>query len=124
VQAEGAATMGDLADHAHAVLAFEDGMVGDFEAWRAAPARERTMRVVFPSGEVRIDFLARTFEDTTAFGLNAGFAATPEGRDPLGASVSDFVAAVRGERPRPLVTGEEAARALEAALEVDRLAHA
>jgi len=124
VKAEGAASMGDLADHARARLTFEDGMVGQFEAWRAAPARERTMRVVFPSGEVRIDFLARTFVDTTPFGLNAGFASTPEGRDPLGASVAEFVAAVRGERPRPLVTGEEAARALEVAREVDRVAHA
>jgi predicted dehydrogenase len=124
VEADGAATTGDLADHARAELRFEDGMTGMFEAWRTAPARERTMRVVFPSGEVRIDFLARTFEDTTPFRLNPDFASTPEGKDPLGASVSDFVAAIRGERPRPLVTGEEAARALEAALEVDRVAHA
>jgi len=124
VTADGSSVSGDLADRALAQLTFEDGVTCAFEAWRAAPARERTMRVVFPSGEVRIDFLARTFEDTTAFGLNAGFASTPEGRDPLGASVSEFVAAVRGERPRPLVTGEEAARALEVALEVDRAAHA
>ena len=124
VAASGSAEAGPLADLARAELVFRGGMVAAFEAWRAAPERERTMRVVFPSGEVRIDFLARTFVDTTPFGLDAHFAESPAGRDPLGASVSDFVAAVRGERKAPLVSGEEAARALEVALQVDRAAHA
>ena len=120
LRADGVVSKGPLADEAHAELVFGDGMTAVFDASRTARRRERTMRAVFPSGEVAIDFLARTFTDTTPFGLNAGFASTPDGRDPLGASVADFVAAVLGELPRPLVTGEEAARALEAALEVDR----
>jgi len=32
------------------------------------------------------------------------------------------VAAVRGERPRPIVTGEEGARALDLALRIERAA--
>ena len=40
----------------------------------------------------------------------------------LGTSVAAFVAAARGEKKRPLVTGEEAARALELALLVERSA--
>ncbi len=119
VQADGVIEAGPFADETRARLTFADGMTAVLEASRTAPRRERTMRLVFPSGEVTIDFLARTFTDTTPFGLNAAFADTPEARDPLGASVSDFVAAVRGTLPRPLVTGEEAARALDAALKVD-----
>ncbi len=92
------------------------------EASRIAAQRERTMRLVFPSGELEIDFLSRRFVDNTPFGLDAGFAQSADGRDPLGASVAAFIAAVRGETPRPLVTGEEAARALDVALEVDRKA--
>ena len=124
VHADGHVAAGPFADHASAEIRFEDGMAALFEASRDAGKRERRMRVVFPSGAVEIDFLARTFADSTPFGLNADFADTPEGRDPLGASVADFVAAVRGEAPRPLVTGEEAARALSIALQIDRAVHA
>ncbi|MBP7650592.1 MAG: gfo/Idh/MocA family oxidoreductase, partial [Phenylobacterium sp.] len=38
----------------------------------------------------------------------------------LGASVAGFLAAVRGDAPRPVVTGEEAARALDLALAVEQ----
>ncbi len=120
IEAVGGATVAPLADQARAGLIFEGGMSAVLEASRTARRRERTMRVVYPSGEVRIDFLARSFTDSTGFGLNPGFAETAQGRDPLGASVAEFVAAVRGRAARPLVTGEEAARALEIALEVER----
>ncbi len=120
--ASGTAPIGPFIDEARAALLFEDGMAVVLEASRCAKARERTMRIVYPSGEVEIDFLTRAFHNTTPFALDAGFAETAEGRDPLGASVSAFVAAVRGEAPRPLVTGEEAARALDVALAVDRAA--
>jgi len=116
-------TRGPFSDRAGADIAFEDGLEARFEADRDATLRERTMRLVYPSGEVRIDFLQRTFENTAAFPLNAGFAETETGRDPLGASVAAFTAAVRGEAPRPLVTGEEAALALELALRVEKAAH-
>ncbi len=45
-------------------------------ASRVAEARMRTMRIVYPSGEVKIDFLARTFENSTKVALNADFAQT------------------------------------------------
>jgi predicted dehydrogenase len=115
-------TMGPFADRARADVAFADGMTVHLEADRNATQRERTMRLVYPSGEVEIDFLARTFRNTTGFALEENFTETPDGRDPLGASVAAFVAAARGEAKRPLVTGEEAARALELALIVERSA--
>ncbi|CAN7246668.1 Gfo/Idh/MocA family oxidoreductase [Phenylobacterium sp. LjRoot225] len=107
-------------DEIQAEIGFDDGFTAVFDVSRQAPARKRTMRVVFPSGEVEIDFLARTFRNTTPFVLNPDFADTPAGRDPLGASVASFLMAVRGEAPRPVVDADEAIRALDLALAVEQ----
>jgi predicted dehydrogenase len=109
-------------DEVRAEVRFASGLVGVFEASRVAPARERTMRIVYPSGVVEIDFLKPAFDNRAAFALNEAFAATPDGRDPLGASVSAFLAAVRGDVDRPAVTGAEGLRALALALGVERAA--
>ncbi|HKR87794.1 MAG TPA: Gfo/Idh/MocA family oxidoreductase [Phenylobacterium sp.] len=106
-------------DDTLAELAFDDGFSARFDVSRQAAARKRTMRVVFPSGEVEIDFVARTFRNTTPFGLDPDFADTPAGRDPLGASIASFLMAVRGAAPRPVVTADEAIRALDVALAVE-----
>jgi predicted dehydrogenase len=107
-------------DTARADVTFADGFTALFDVSRQAPARKRTMRVVFPSGEVEIDFLARTFRNTTPFQLNADFAETPAAQDPLGASVAGFLRAARGDAPRPVVTADEAIRALDLALAVEQ----
>jgi predicted dehydrogenase len=109
-------------DAVRAELRFPHGMVAIFEASRIAERRERTMRIVYPSGEVEIDFLAPSFRNTTPFALNRDFAETPQGRDPLGASVSGFLAAVQGKAPRPTVTAEEGARALALGLAIEQAA--
>ena len=116
---------GDIAysgglDAVRAEVTFDDGFIAVFDASRMAPERKRTMKVVYPSGELEIDFLARTFRNTTGFDLNPEFAETPGAKDPLGASVGAFLACVRGERDRPVVTGEEAARALDLALAIEQ----
>jgi predicted dehydrogenase len=107
-------------DAARAKVAFEDGFEAVFDVSRQAPSRRRTMRVVFPSGEVEIDFVARRFRNSTPFPLDPDFADTPAGQDPLGASVESFLMAVRGAAPRPVVTATEAIRALEVALRVEQ----
>jgi predicted dehydrogenase len=109
-------------DEIQAEIGFDDGFTAVFDVSRQAPARRRTMRVVFPSGEVEIDFLARSFRNTTPFALDPDFADTPAGQDPLGASVASFLMAVRGEAPRPVVTADEAIRALDLALAVEQAA--
>jgi predicted dehydrogenase len=109
-------------DETQAEVGFDDGFTAVFDVSRQAPARKRTMRVVYPSGEVEIDFLARTFRNTTPFALNPDFADTPAGQDPLGASVASFLMAVRGQAPRPVVNAEEAIRALDLALVVEQAA--
>jgi len=107
-------------DVARAEVSFEDGFTAIFDVSRQAAERKRTMKVVYPSGEVEIDFMARTFRNTTPFTLNAGFADTLAGTDPLGASVEGFLKAVRGKAPRPVVTADEAIRALDLALAIEQ----
>jgi predicted dehydrogenase len=106
-------------DQATAEVAFEGGASGRFEVSRMAGRRERKMRLTYPSGVVEIDFLAPSFADGAGLGLDPGFAASPAGEDPLGTSVAAFVAAVRGEAARPVVTGEEGAQAVELAVKVE-----
>jgi predicted dehydrogenase len=122
VTAEGEGRIGASGswDMARAEVSFEGGFMALFDVSRMAEARKRTMRVVFPSGEVEIDFLAGTFRNTTPFKLNADFEDTPAAKDPLGASVEGFLAAVRGHAPRAVVTADEAIRALDLALAVEQ----
>ena len=122
VTAEGEGTLSNdgVWDVARAEVSFEDGFTAIFDVSRQAPARKRVMRIAYPSGEVEIDFVARTFRNTTPFALNADLAGTRAGTDPLGVSVEGFLQAVRGEAPRPIVTAEEAIRALDLALAVEQ----
>ncbi len=107
------------ADEVAAEVEFESGMRAHFRASRMAEARERTMRIVYPSGEVNIDLLNRKFENGTPFALNADFAEASIAKDPLGTSVFRFLDTVRGARENPLCTGKEALKALELALSID-----
>lgn len=107
------------ADEVTAEVEFENGMMAHFRASRMAEARERTMRIVYPSGEVNIDLLNRKFENNTPFPLNADFAEADIARDPLGTSVFRFLDTVRGVRLAPLCTGKDALKALVLALSID-----
>lgn len=109
-------------DEVRAAIQFENGVRARFEASRIAETRERTMRIDFDSGRVMVDFLAPSFDDRSGLELNAGFAETLEGRDPLGASVSGFIEAVLGRAERPVVTGEEGGEALRIALAIEKAA--
>nr|MDQ2861294.1 Gfo/Idh/MocA family oxidoreductase [Pseudomonadota bacterium] len=105
VEARGARVVNRLFDEVDAEVVFEGGFTARLSASRVAEERERTMRLVYPSGEVRINFLTHRFENTTPFTLDAAFDATSAGRDRLGASIDAFLTAVRGETAAPLATG-------------------
>lgn len=107
------------ADEVTAEVEFENGMMAHFRASRMAEQRERTMRIVYPSGDVNIDLLNRKFENNTPFRLNADFAEADIARDPLGTSVFRFLDTVRGVRAVPLCTGKDALKALVLALSID-----
>lgn len=120
VEAKATILHGPLADEVKAEAIFDDGLVALFEASRIAEARERRMRIVYPSGEVEIDFLTREFRNTTPFALDANFTETPIGKDPLGAALGAFVKAARGELAHLPAEAEEGARALDLALAVEQ----
>ncbi|HEX3918784.1 MAG TPA: Gfo/Idh/MocA family oxidoreductase [Caulobacteraceae bacterium] len=120
VEADGACVANALLDVVEAETDFEDGFICRFRASRVAETAERSMRVVYPSGEVRVDFLTHAFTNTTPYQLDPDFAATPAGRNKLGASIGAFLAAVRGEIEAPLATALDGARALDLALAVEQ----
>jgi predicted dehydrogenase len=119
IEADGARVANDTLDRVEAEAEFDDGFVARFRASRVAEGRERTMRVVYPSGEVRVDFLTHAFVNTTPFALDPDFEQAPAAKDKLGASLGAFLAAVRGERPAPLATARDGARALDLALAIE-----
>jgi predicted dehydrogenase len=120
VEGEGARVANQHLDRVQTEVAFDDGFTATFHASRVAEAPERTMRIVYPSGELRIDFLKGVFENITPFALDPNFGATPAGRDRLGASLFEFLRAVRGEVPRPLADAVDGVRALDLALAVEQ----
>ena len=109
-------------DAVRAEVTFANGATASFEASRIAEARERRFEAVFDEGQVAIDFLAPSFENTTPFALNPNFADSPAAKDPLGVSVTRFLAAVRGEDVRPIASGLDGERALDLALAVEHAA--
>ena len=77
------------------------------------------MRVVYPSGEVRVDFITHAFANTTPFALDPDFETAPAARDKLGASLAAFLAAVRGEGA-PLASVRDGVRSLDLALAIEQ----
>ncbi len=122
VEADGAAVANATLDRVDAEAEFDDGFVARFRASRIAEAPERSIRIVYPSGEVRLDFLTHALTNTTPFALDPNYAEIA--KDKLAASLAAFVAAVRGERAGPLATVRDGARALDLALAVEQaMAH-
>ena len=118
VRARGRRELGPIADSIDAIARFSSAQAR-FSSSRVAEKRARTMRLVYPSGDVEIDFVARTFRDDTPFALDADFLQKPDAQDPLGANVRRFVDAVCGKAERPVATGAEALEALRLALAID-----
>lgn len=105
-------------DVAHAVITFENGCVAELSASRIHHERDRAMRVEYDEGVLDIDFVAKTFENSTPFALNPDFAETETARDSLGANVKAFLASVIDGAP-VAVPGIAGLRALDAARAVD-----
>jgi predicted dehydrogenase len=123
-EAEGVSSYSGGWDQVSAEVTFANGFTANFDASRMAPGRKRTMKLVYPSGELEIDFISREFRNTTGLDLNPNFQDTAGAKDPLGASVAGFLACVRGETDRPIVTAAEAARALDLGLAIEQAAQA
>lgn len=105
-------------DAARAKLTFKNGATAHFEASRCESGSDRVMRIDYPDGTVRIDFVGKTFEDTTGYGFNKDFADHPLALDSLGAGTSAFTSSILDGTP-VTVSGQDGLNALEAALKID-----
>lgn len=94
-------------DEAYAEIDY-DGGVAKFTASRCAPERKRTMKIVYPSGEVEIDFLARTVRNETSFDIRLDVSDILP--DPLQKSDFAFFQAAIEEKPS-IIPGEAGAQA-------------
>lgn len=122
VKAIGKNVYTQTADEIAAEITFENGGAAHLISGRTAQETTRTMRIEYPSGVIDMDFVRREFSNTTPHKLNADFAVTPQGQDPLGANVERFIDAVLGKADKPLVRGQGGARALSLALAIDKAA--
>lgn len=121
VEATGRIVHSGHIDEAEAVFDYANGGRARLRASRAAEFRERTMRVVYPSGEIDIDFLTRKLKNTTAYEVKVDIAADVP--DPLGAADESFYAACLGFARSPVPAhGAIAAVAMAEAAEAAVLA--
>lgn len=109
-------------DEISAEVRFKSGRTAKLSASRVAKEQIRWMTLTYMSGIVHIDFVKRTFENTTDYDLNADFADTSQAKDPLAANVDRFIDAVLKLNDGPAVTGPSGLRALDLALEADKVA--
>jgi predicted dehydrogenase len=121
VEATGRRVTSSHIDEAEAVFEYASGGKAKLRASRAAELRERTMRVVYPSGEIDIDFLTRRLKNTTPYPVKVDIAADVP--DPLGAADESFFAACLGLARSPVPAhGAVAAVAMAEAAEAAVLA--
>lgn len=121
VTAEGRSERTDHLDRADAEIAFANGVTASLSASRLNPAPDRVMRAEFPDGVVEVDFVAKTFSNTTDLDLDPDFASRPEARDSLGANVNAFIDAILSGGVPP-ITGADGLAAVRLAAQVDRAA--
>jgi len=118
VDGESMCVYSDTPDTARAKLTFKNGATAHLEASRCEDSPDRVMRIDYPDGYVRIDFVNKTFEDTTGYGFNKDFAGHPLAQDSLGSGTSAFTSSILDGTP-VAVSGQDGMNALEIALKID-----
>lgn len=106
-------------DHAEARVTYQSDAVVELVASRDSEVRRRTMRLVYPSGEISVDFLTREVRNTTPFPVQVDISA--ELPDPLGAADEGFYLACHGEA-ESFVPGHGAVAAVRMAEAVENSA--
>lgn len=117
VNGQSGAVRSATADMADARLRFGDA-AAHLTASRVAEKSERWMKLTYPTGEVRIDFNAKTLSNSTAFALDTNFAHNEMAKDCLGAATDVFVRAILDGTP-VLVSAEDGAIAVRTAAKID-----
>ena len=119
IRAAGISILSDKVDIANVRLAFPGGCIANLTASRVSTERVRKLRLFQPHQYISLDYqkqeaVAFTVSDNQQIGFQP-LAVVKE--EPLKLEIESFLQAV-AERTRPLVTGEEGLRALEAALAI------
>lgn len=109
VTAQGRSVSTAHIDEATAEFKYVNGAIAKLRASRAADQRERTMRLVYDSGEISVDFLTRRVINTTPYEISVDISSKLP--DPLGAADEGFYAACIGEKDS-LVPGHGAVGAV------------
>lgn len=117
IQGQSGIVRSGTADMAYARLRYGTS-IARLSASRVANVGERWMKLTYRSGEVRIDFNAKTLTNSTQFALNENFAEDDIAKDSLGAATDNFVRAVLDDTP-VLVSAEDGAIAVRTALAID-----
>jgi len=105
-------------DMAYGILSYPSGKAY-LLASRVAEQGKRVMTITYESGEIVIDFNAKTLTNTTTYKLNAEFRVDPIAKDSLGAATNRFVRAVLDGDP-VLVSAGDGLIAARVATEIDR----
>lgn len=100
VTASGRSVSTEHIDEAEAEFTYVGGAKARLRASRAADERERTMRLIYESGEISVDFLTRKLTNTTPYSVRVDIAADLP--DPLGRADESFFAACLGELDSPV----------------------
>lgn len=108
----------EKADVALGFLKFKNGGTARVEASRVEPSYARTMRLVYPSGEINIDFNAKSLTHSTPFKLNTNFGEDPDVKDSLNAADTAFIRSCLYGAP-VAIRGESGLAALRVALQID-----
>jgi predicted dehydrogenase len=119
IQAAGISVLSDKADIANVRLAFPGGCIANITASRVSTERVRKLRLFQPHQYISLDYQK---QEAAAFTVSEqkqiGFQMLPVAKEePLRLEVEAFLESVRNHS-RPLVSGEEALRALDVALAI------
>lgn len=108
----------NTADEAEARLLYGEAEV-HLLASRIVEMGERKMKLTYSSGQVEIDFNAKTLTHNTPFALNENFADDPRVKDSLCAATEIFIEAIL-DKKAVLVSATDGRIAVKAAREIDR----
>jgi predicted dehydrogenase len=131
IEAVGVPVLTGRVDIANARLRFANGCIANVTASRISRDRVRKIRFFQPAAYLSIDYAAQKLEVWRLVMRDGGGPPSIEGGDvqvpneePLLRELTDFVTAVRTDRP-PVVTGEQGRRALDLAQRItDQMATA
>lgn len=120
--AANAGSCGDPSQSVTADIGFPGGGRAQLSASRAADSVQREMRLHYPSGDIRVDFLTRQYLNNSSHRLRPQSGSSIAITDPLQENINRFVAAVSASTTSQIVDGEAGLAALWLVDRIDAVA--